>query len=270
MKLLASLALILLGAAAGAQEVGNVATARGATEIRRGGVATAAAVGMAVQMGDELRTADGQLRVVFRDDSVVDLDANSTIVVDEHVFDPAAGSFSSLLKLVHGKARALVSEYYRAPGASYQIETPTAVAGVRGTSFIVAYHVDRDATEVIGIQGQIEVRSLAARTDAVYVSAQEATTILRGEAPTPPALLDERLFRDEVDGLELLAIGNFGSLSGARPLRAGASVPAPDRAPPATSPGGQLGRDQLRNTGDVVGQPLGVVESTRGRLGVPF
>jgi hypothetical protein len=270
MTVLWSVLLVLFSVAAGAQEVGKVSATRGVAEIRRAGVATAAAVGAAVQMGDELRTADGQMRVVFQDDSVIDLDAQSAIVVDEQIFDPAGGRFSSLMKLVQGKARALVSEYYRSPGASYEVETPTAVAGVRGTSFIVTYHVDRDATEVVGIAGQVEVRTLAARGDTVYVTAQEATTVLRGEAPTSPSQIDERLFRDEVEGLEILAIGNLGSLAGGHPLRAAASVPAPDRAPAATNPVGQLGRDQLRNTADIVGQPPSVIDGDRGRLGVPF
>jgi hypothetical protein len=184
-------------------------------------VRTAAAVGMPVQLGDQLATgADGQLRVLFRDDSVLDLSENSSLVVDQQVFDPAGGTFSSLLKLVGGKARSLVSEYYRNPGATYHVETPTAVAGVRGTSFLVAYDPDTDATEVIGIHGQIEVRSLAARAaETVYITEQESTTVSRGQPPTAPELMNEQLFRREVEGLEIISLGNLGSVAAAQPLR---------------------------------------------------
>jgi hypothetical protein len=46
-------------------------------------------------------------------------------------------------------------------------------------------------------------------------------------------------------------------------------VAPPEQAPLAAGSVGQLGRDELRNTGDVVGQPLNTLND-RGRLGVPF
>jgi len=254
---------------AGAQSVGTVAATRGAADIGHAGAWTAAAVGGEVQLGDTLRTGDGQLRVVFQDDSVIDLSENSTLVVDQQVFDPSGGRFTSLMKLVSGKARALVGAYYKTPGASYEMETPTAVAGVRGTSFVVAYNPETDATEVIGIRGQIEVRGVGARVgDRVFITAHEGTLVERGGAPTAPERLDEELFDDRVEGLELLSLGNVGTLAASSPIGAGSSVPAPDQAPSDAGLVGQLGRDELRNFGDVVGQPSTV--SGRGSLGVPF
>ena len=68
----------------------------------------------------------------------------------------------------------------------------------------------------------------------------------------------------------MISLGNLGSVAAGQPLRAGASVPAPDRAPSSSGLVGQLGRDKLRNAGDVAGQPLPIVGATRGSLGVPF
>jgi hypothetical protein len=266
-------AILLVATAAGAEDVGTVAATRGAADIGHGGVWSPAAVGMTVQLKDELRTGtDGQLRVVFRDDSVIDLSESSSLVVDEQVFDPDAGRFSSIVRLLQGKARALVSAYYKTPGAAYEVETPTAVAGVRGTSFLVAYNPDVDSTEVIGIHGRVEVRSLAERIGgAVYVTEHETTTVMRDEAPTAPAPVDDQRFHHEIGGLQALSLNNIAGSAASRPLGAGASVPAPERAP-STSGGivGQIGRDQLRNPGDVAGQPLNVVGNGRGSLGVPF
>lgn len=272
-------AAILLGAAAGGQEtVGTVAIARGAAELVRGGAAAAGAVGANVYSGDELRTGDGQMRVVFRDDSVLDLHEHTTLVVDQQVFDPGAGRFTSLMKLLTGKARALVSSYYGTPGASYEVETPTAVAGVRGTTFVVSYDADRDATQVIGIEGRIQVRSLAARLgDTVYVTAKEGTTVLRGQAPTPPEPVADDLFRFETDAIQSLGAAGAGSVGGAagagsvagKGVQTGNNVPAPDKAPSSSGLAGQVGAGEDRNAGDVAGQPLEVINSNRGRLGVP-
>ncbi len=265
-------AVLLLGTVAMAEDVGTVAATRGTADIGRGGVRTAAAVGQTVQLGDALHTgSDGELRVVFRDDSVIDLAENSSLVVDQQVFDPASSTFSSLLRLASGKARAFVSQYYRTPGAAYQVQTPTAVAGVRGTSFLVAYDPEHDTTDVIGIHGQIEVRSLSERVgDTVYVNAHETTTVWRGEPPTAPEMMDEQHFHREIEGLEQMSMGSVGSLAAGHAVSRGGSVPAPDRAPPASSVAGQLGRDQLRNAGDVTGQPPAVVGASRGSLGIPF
>jgi len=267
--------VLLMATAVLAEDVGTVASVRGTATVGRGGASAPATVGMVVQLGDELRTGpDGQLRVVFRDDSVIDLAESSSMVIDQQVFDPSASSFSSLMRLVSGKARALVGHYYGTPGAAYEVQTPTAVAGVRGTSFLVAYNPDTDATEVIGIRGQIQVRSLSERVaGTVYVTAQETTTVFRNQPPTPPEMMEEQHFRHEVEGLEVLSLGNLGGIGGlaaTHPLGAGSTVAAPDRAPTAGGKAGQLGRDQLRNAGDVAGQPLSVVGNSRGSLGVPF
>jgi hypothetical protein len=265
-------AMLLTASAVFAEDVGTVASLRGQAGINRGGARVATEVGTVVQLGDELKTgSDGQIRVVFRDDSVIDLGESSTLVVDTQVFNPDAGRFTSLMRLVSGRARALVSQYYKTTGASYHVETPTAVAGVRGTSFVVNYYPDSDVTEVVGIRGRIEVRSLAERaTESVYITAHEATTVWRGEAPTPPEPLDEQRFKQQIEGYDQIALGNLGGLGATSALSGGNTVPAAEGAPSSGGLATQLGRDQLRNSGDVVGQPIPVVEATRGSLGVPF
>ncbi len=263
--------LLLCASAVLAEDVGSVASVRGVAEIGRGGAFTPATVGAAVQLGDELRTGDGQMRVVFRDDSVIDLTEKTSLTVDTQVFDPGTSRFSSLMKLAAGKARAIVSHVYGTPGASYEIQTPTAVAGVRGTSFLIEYDTTRDATDVIGIEGRIMVRSLAeVLNDTVYVTASEGTSVTRGMAPTKPEPVDPDYMLHESNVLQPLAVGGAAGVGGAASagVKSGNSVPPPDRAPSSGGLAGQAGRDEMRNAGDVAGQPPGVVDS-RGQLGVP-
>jgi len=266
---------LLLSAAVGApaateEEVGHVASVEGNAEIGRGGVFAAAATGDAVQLGDELRTTDGQIRVVFRDDSVLNLGPRTRLLVDENVYQPEQGRFSSVVRLLGGKVRAAVGKVYREPGASYQIETPTAVAGVRGTTFVVSFDDDSEVTEVVGIRGRVEVRSLDERLgDAVFVTAEQGTTVAPGEAPTKPTVLDPGIYRDRTGGMEIISLYGLGAVASGAALQGGSTVPEPDRAPLTTSKLNTL-MDDLRDTTNVVGQPLPVVEGTRGRLGVPF
>ena len=80
-------------------------------------------------------TRSGSLHIRFVDESDLWLDANSAVVLDELVFkkDESTGAFIAelgpgLFRFVTGKL----------PHAAYEIRTPVAVIGVRGTDFAVA------------------------------------------------------------------------------------------------------------------------------------
>lgn len=259
----------LAAPAAAVAAVGHIAVVEGQADLGRGGEYSAAGVGMEIELGDELRTADGRLRVVFQDDSVLNIAENTRLVVDEQVFQPEQGRFNSVMRLLGGKVRAAVSRYYQEPGAAYEVETPTAVAGVRGTTFLVTYDDSDEVTEVIGIRGRVHVRSLDERLgDGVYVSAKEATSVSPGTEPAPPSLLDEMFFRERLDAFEIIGRQGLGNVASGAAVQGGGEVAPADRAPLTGSQVTTL--DDLRDASDVLGQPLPVVETTRGRLGVPF
>ena len=206
---MAMLAILLRGAAAEAQEqVGSVAALEGRAEALHPGQAawTAVAAHDAVLLGDQLRTlVDSKLKLVFRDDSALTLAASSQLTVDEQVVAPAASRFS----LSVGMLRALVTDRYSAPGTRFEVETPTAVAGVRGTGFIVTYDVRRDDTLVLGLFDTTRVRS---RSDpkgraTVLVERHYFTRVARGKLPTRPAPLEQRQLQALVEATEILAGG---------------------------------------------------------------
>ena len=262
---------LTLPAGALAQDVGTVASVAGQAEVGRGGNWGTAAPGMGVQLGDQLQTKDGRMRVVFQDDSVLNLAENTTITVDDQIFQPEQGTFKSLMKLMRGKVRATVGSVYQQTGSAYEIETPTAVAGVRGTTFLVSFDADSDVTEVLGIRGRVHVRGLAERLgDGVFVTAHEITAVDSGAAASKPERLDEQMFRDRVEGLEILGLRGAGDLMAGIAVQTGAAVAAPDRAPLTAASKVTSTIDGLRDASDVTGQPIPVVQATRGSLGVPF
>ena len=274
-------AAMLLAAAwrAAAQEVGTVAAVEGTVEIERSGVRTPAQNGVPVALGDQLWTGrPGHLRIVFEDDSLLTLDDDSHVSVDEHVFDPAAGGKSrSLLGLLQGKVAAVVSDYYHQSGARYEITTRNAVAGVRGTEFSMSYDPDKDVTEVVGISGVVSVYSAVDPTaPGMLVTASETTTVVAGEPPTRPRRLDESLIQQEQRQIEFLGTGWLESVSNAHPVVAGANVPQPDRAPAApaaaingsgTARGGALAQS-VHDASSILGAPPAVVKTTTGNLGL--
>ena len=227
--------LALAPAMVSAEEVGTIAAIEPTAEIERGGEQIAATLGAAVQLGDTLRTGPtGRLRVVFRDESVVNLTGGTELVINEQVFRPEEGTFSSVMGVVRGKVRAMVSEYYSNPGASFHLETRTAVAGARGTDFVVVYDENKQVTEVVGVSGRIAVTSpVALGGNSVLVTEHEMTSVALGKLPTAPIRLDDLLFRQYLDGLEFIGSGRPESLAFTTPLLNGDGVPPADLPEPA-------------------------------------
>jgi hypothetical protein len=194
---------------------------------------------------------------------------DSQVVVDEQVFDPDAGTFSSAFRVLQGKVRTLVSEYYMEPRAKLHVETPTSVSGVRGTEFIVAYDPAREVTEVVGISHEVTVESVLIPVGrAVIVRPRELTVVARGKYPTEPQLLEEEVFRQYLDGLEFIGTGQWESMVISHPIVAGAIVPPPDRVDPVTEKaGGPPAREPV--TIGEIGGPAGSVPGDRAPAPIP-
>jgi hypothetical protein len=230
----------MMASVARAEEVGWVASLEGAAERQRAGAWTGLAAGEALELHDHVRTgAASKVKLLLRDDSVLTLAERSEMVLDEQVAGAAPSSSFSLLL---GKMRAVVTERYSASGAKFEVKSPTAIAGVRGTSFIAEYDRDKDETQVVGIERFTVVRSLADATGAkgVRLGPGDATTVRRGSFPTLPTKLPAAALQ---------------GLVGATTASKGASGTGGPKAEPRL-PGGAGSRDGSPE-GRVVDQPFG-------------
>ncbi len=272
-----------------AQEVGTVAEVQGQAELVRAGARTAVSIGMAVRAEDELQTSrPGRLRVVFQDDSVLTIGDDSQVRIDEHIVDIERGVFRSIVRLVKGRVRAVVSDYYGRRGAVYEIDTVTAVAGVRGTEFVAVFDPVAEVTEVVGVSGgRVAVHSVIDRTArGVFVTARELTQVARGKLPTRPQPLDEITFRQYIEGLEFIGDGRPESLIVQNPLLSGADIPPEDRAAALPAPVGEVGgplaheprtRAQkaiedfdTHDASTIIGESPMVLEAIPGQVGIDF
>lgn len=200
---------LCLGPAAHAQEqVGSVSAIEGSAEVRRGdaGAWTAVASGSPVLLGDHLRTlADSKLRVVLREDSVLTLAANSELAVTEQVIAPAP---VSRLQVLFGTLKAIVTERYGGPQAQFEVETPTAVAGVHGTGFIASYDATADETVVVGLYDRTWVRSRIDPT-TVELGPGAKTVVRRGQLPARPFPVPQHEMRRMNSALALRIAGTI-------------------------------------------------------------
>jgi hypothetical protein len=259
-------------------DAGSVVSLEGTVEIGRGGAFTPAEAGSGVRQGDTIRTGTpGRARLLFVDDSVVNIGDGSTLVIDESVFRAQDGSATTLMHLLGGKVRALVSEYYAGGKGSYGIETKTAVSGVRGTEFIMAYDAGTQLTEVLGLGGAVAVHSTRDRVNnGVVVHRMELTEVARGRFPTPPRKLreDDERYRQLIAGLDMPGTGVPETLLLNEPAFGGPDLPPGDTAEGVASvPRGQGGTAGLepwadlppdspaKTGGDLLNQPQPVLDS---------
>jgi FecR protein len=257
----AALALLVSSAAALAQPVGWVAALEGRGEALHasGGDWTALAAGDELQLGDQLRTlADSRMKLLFRDDSVLTLAANSQLTVDEQVVDPTAPV--TRFSLTAGTVRAIVTERYGKPGARFEMETPTAIAGVRGTGFIAGYDTEIEETLVVGLYDITTVRSVidTAGRRAVALAAGLATRIRRGAYPLRPEVMPETQLRTLMGATDLAGGGTPGGELA--PPRSGQKAGKGEGATPANSP-------KVPNA--AVDQPINQLKQLQGKEGAP-
>ncbi len=217
-----SLALVA-GSAMAQSETGTVAAIRGTLQIERGGTWQNGSIGAPVFAGDRLRTGGGdQARVVFRDDSLVDLAPATEVALARQIFGDGARRFDSRLRLAQGKIRAWVGETYRAAHSRYEIETPTAIATVRGTDVVVAYDPATEVAQVTCIAGEVEITgTLAIMGRNVQLGPRTRSQIAKGRFPAAAEPVDAARLEQVTNGVDLVGTGNRDSLSAQHPGMAG-------------------------------------------------
>lgn len=158
-----ALALGLLAAAtasAAAPEVGHVVVLQGeATRTPRGGTQQALGPGAGILLEDTVAVgATGQLKLELNDGSALILGNGATLRIDEATFEgQARRGFSA--RLLFGALWASVKRGLDGSGAKFEVITPRAVTGVRGTTFtVVVEAATQDFETTVGVeQGEVGV-----------------------------------------------------------------------------------------------------------------
>jgi hypothetical protein len=167
--------------------VARVAALEGTAAVERFGSRQQSplAVEAPIYRADTIHTGAGsRLRIAFEDETAVTLGELASLHVTQ-IADPArGGSQSSRLTMLAGTARFRVR---RAPSrALVETWTPTAVAAMRGTEYIV--EVTAPGTAVLVIDGVVAVSN--SRPDVrgtVVLRAGEGTSVAPDRPPQPPS-----------------------------------------------------------------------------------
>jgi hypothetical protein len=119
-------------------EIARVKTFQGSVQIERTGKALPVNRDEKIYKGDTLKTgADGSMGITFRDNTLLSLGPDSTVIMNEFLFDPAQGKLSIVTRIIKGTAAYLSGIIAKLSPQSIRFETPVATVGFRGTRFLV-------------------------------------------------------------------------------------------------------------------------------------
>ncbi|HIE03594.1 MAG TPA: hypothetical protein EYP61_02415 [Candidatus Latescibacteria bacterium] len=183
--------ILLVHSSFSEEPVAVVVSVSGRAEWREGGRAPwkLAVKGLQLYQGSELRTGtlSRAVLVFVADGSRVLVNEDTELVVE------AKGL--GRVPRPTGRVRMFVGEVYSKvrSGREFEVETPVSVASVRGTEFDLSHDAELELTELIVVDGFVELSNALGRALA---GAYMRTTARRGEPPAPPDTLSEGEVRE--------------------------------------------------------------------------
>ena len=134
-KLIAIL-LVLLPQLSYASTIGNVVLQKGVASVERKGTESDLNLDSDIMFMDNVKTGKGELGITFIDDTNVAVSSQSSLIIDDFVYDPNNAEGSKLvLKVVIGTVRYASGNIAKLNKQNVDIRTPTAKIVVRGTAF---------------------------------------------------------------------------------------------------------------------------------------
>jgi hypothetical protein len=168
-------------------------------------------------MQDEVKTARGRAGITFQDNTTVQVNENSRLVIDDFVYDPkkpAAGKLA--LNMASGTVRYASGAIAKNDPSKVAINTPTATIAVRGTDFTATVDELGASTIILlpscpsgwrDIERDCKIGAIDVMNDAGVVSLTrpfQATRVdTRGTLPTKPVVLNLNL--DSINNMLIVA-----------------------------------------------------------------
>ena len=174
---------------------------------------------MAIGAGVWLQTARGARAILsFGKEAVITVNEDATLEVKEAAMNPD-GTIRIRTNLIRGKIWSLV-EKLKSEKSRYEVETPTAVAGVRGTTFMVNVDPDGRSSRIGVVEGEVGVRSMGEKPAYVILKEKMATVVIYNKPPTPPELLEAREAAEWESWKQSIPFSEIGVIGGMAEIHA--------------------------------------------------
>jgi hypothetical protein len=189
--------------------------------IQRKNATLTGAKGTGVEMNDSVKTAVGKVGITFEDQTRVQVNENSRLVIDDFVYDPKSKSGKLGVKVALGTVRYASGQIAKNSPQNVSVNTPTATISVRGTDFTATVDEVGGSTIILlpscpndkPVRSRDEVNSncvvgtIIVETDVGQVimnQAFQATTVAsRSQVPRTPVILN--LSEDAISNILILS-----------------------------------------------------------------
>ncbi len=191
-NMLSYICLLMLMFAAGdafaAEKIGTVIGVKGSVSVQHAGDKNAAPLAdkSAVYRMDRITTGEhSRVKLLMMDDSVLTLGQKADMTLQE--YDYQAGSKrNAVTKLSTGNLKSVISKVLSGAGSKFEVHTPTAVAGARGTTNIAAVLSDT-RTLVVGEEGSTEASNIDPSVEGTQTLGDGMGSYVdKGKPPTDP------------------------------------------------------------------------------------
>lgn len=164
-----------------------------------------------IHEGDRILTGEtGKVQIQFRSGNLLNITPNTEVVItDASDSVPDVKQKKMLLDLIKGKVRSQVNQKYEGDQAYYRIRTSSAVAGVRGTEFVVTALENKNEleTKVETLEGRVALSDVhfskieySAKNESLsYFSKGEA---IKDQAAEGHFSLIKKLDEDSIDAID--------------------------------------------------------------------
>lgn len=202
--LILSVLLFLPTAASAGKKIGEITRLKGRVTIYRDGakIGISAKNGMALEQNDKIKTrAKAYLRFKLNDGSSMTLGQKAELTLDRFTYNPEKKERVAFFNIALGKLRIFANRMLKYRDNRFQVKTPTAVAGVRGTVFMV-WVESPTATRIACLDSVVDVANVMEPDEYVVLTKNILTSVNKGKTPSKPVLMTEKVYKDFQKGFD--------------------------------------------------------------------
>jgi len=159
--------------------------------------------GTEVYSGDAITTTDGRIQIRFSDGAYLALQPNTLFKVDQYAYEGKSdGKEKASYALVKGGLRTITGAIGKVNKQNYEIRTPTATIGIRGTS--LGAESDENGTTVSVYNGLVSVSSQGgsvtlSRGQSAHVSTPQSSPQMTDQQAAADQIVAERKQQEELE-----------------------------------------------------------------------
>jgi hypothetical protein len=158
---------------------------------------TAAKVGTKVFSGDTIITEkESRAKIVMADRNVLQLSPESRFEITKYKVGATEDQREAQVALMQGKVRVQVEQKYSEKN-KFELRTPTAVAGVRGTQYVAQFEPKSQTTTIIVLTGRVAVSTPKQTTPPIVLTPNMGSTIKEDTTKIEPI----RMSAEEIKGM---------------------------------------------------------------------